>query len=320
MLILLLVTYVGTYPLIKPATFLLPAFAYFFAVRSYAVYLVALVPPALIAATSVSLPPPRARRAHGPLRWARSTRWASAIAGTAAVSAVLAGYALAAGAPLSMRITGVQIAGGSNLAQEINVRVTNDSGSDATPAFTMETSSGVTSFWHIWSGPRHLAPGRSATYTLLSPNTQSEPSVGDGVAVLAFLSNPGSVSVSALYAPPTWHVGFEPHSFNRIMQPGRTVTVNLRLLDQWDGSIRRRGVPIQVAQSPSGKRGIVSLEGGPRGRSATVTTNAAGVATVRITGVRSSTTPVMISAHPSSSLGYLTVTSGTLELRFASRR
>ncbi len=34
-LVVALVAYVGTYPLMKPATFLLPALAYFFAVRSY---------------------------------------------------------------------------------------------------------------------------------------------------------------------------------------------------------------------------------------------------------------------------------------------
>ncbi len=320
-LILLLVAYVGTYPLIKSATFLLPAFAYFFAVRSYAIYLVALVPPALIAASSVSAPPLRARRTHGPLRWARSTRWATAIAGVGAVSAGFAAYALAAGAPLSLRITGTpQMAGGSDLAQTVTVRVTNNGSSDASPAFTMQTPSGVTSFWHVWTGPRTLRPGATATYTLQSPNTPSEPSVTDGLTVLAFLSHPASVSVSPLYAPPTWHVGFEPHSFDRIMPPGTTVTLHMQLLDQWDGPIRGAGVPVTVIQTPAGRSGIASINGSRVGRQAIAKTNAAGVATVTITGVRSSPIPVMISARPpNATLGYryLAETSGTLELRFA---
>ena len=320
-LILLLVAYIGTYPLLKPATFLLPAFAYFFAVRSYAIYLVALVPPALIAASTTTLPPLRARHTHGPLRWARSTRWATAIAGTGLASAALAAYALAAGAPLSLRITGTpQNAGGSDLAQKVTVQVTNHTEGSVSPAFAMQTSSGVTSFWTIWAGPHQLGPDASATYTLLSPNTPSEPSLSDGLTVLAFLSNPDSVSVSPLYAPPTWHIGFDPNSFNQILPPGTTVRVHLHLLDQWDGPIREAGVPIRVTQTPTGRHAVAALNHGDPGGSTTVSTNTAGIATVTVTGVRSSLQPVMISAHPpNTGRPYLTVPSGTLELRFASR-
>ena len=167
-LILLLVAYIGTYPLLKPAAFLLPAFAYFFAVRSYAIYLVALVPPALIAASTTSLPTLRARHTHGPMRWTRSTRWAGAVAGTGLASAALAAYALAAGPPLSLRITGTpQNAGGSDLAQKVIVQVTNHTDRSVSPSFAMQTSSGVTSFWTIWTGPHQLGPDASANYTLL---------------------------------------------------------------------------------------------------------------------------------------------------------
>ena len=320
-LILLLVAYIGTYPLLKPATFLLPAFAYFFAVRSYAIYLVALVPPALIAASTTSLPPLRARRTHGPLRWARSTRWAAAIAGTGLASAALAAYALAAGPPLSLRIIGTpQNAGGSDLAQKVIVQVTNHTDRSVSPAFTMQTASGVTSFWSIWTGPHQLGPDASASYTLLSPNTPSEPSISDGLTILAFLSNPDSVSVSPLYAPPTWHIGFDPHSFDRILPPGTTVKVHLHLLDQWDGPIRKAGVRISVAQTPTGSHAVAALDHGHPGGSTIAFTNTAGVATVTITGVRSSLLPVMISAHPpDTGRPYLAVPSGTLELRFASR-
>ena len=62
------------------------------------------------------------------------------------------------------------------------------------------------------------------------------------------------------YSPPTWHVGFDPESFDRIMPVrARSVEVQVHLLDQWDRPIRRAGVPISVSQTTSGRRGVVSL-------------------------------------------------------------
>ncbi len=49
--LLLLVVFVGTYPLLRPATFMLPSLAYFFAARSQTNYLIPLIPVALVAAT-----------------------------------------------------------------------------------------------------------------------------------------------------------------------------------------------------------------------------------------------------------------------------
>ncbi len=319
-LVLLLVSYVGTYPLLKPATFVLPALAYFFAVRSYAIYLVALVPPALVAAATTSARMPvRATGAGGLFGWARSREWGVAIAGLSAVTAAVIVYTLAAGPPLGVRITHVNASGGSNLAQEVTVRVTNHTSSPASPKFTLQTASGVTSFWHSF-GPRSLAPGATASYTLFSPNIPSEPSEVGGITVLAFVTHPGSLSVSQTYAPPSWHVGFTPQSFDRILVPDTTVTARARLFDQWDSPIRRSGVPIVVGQTTTGRDGVVSLNGGRPGAQTRVVTNPQGAATVTIRDVHGSTAPVMLSARPLSGKGgHLPTASPTLELRFSSR-
>ncbi len=318
-LVLLLVAYVGTYPLLKPATFVLPALAYFFAVRSYAIYLVALVPPALVAAATTSARMPvRASGAGGLFGWARSRGWGVAIAGLSAVTAAVLVYAFAAGPPLGVRITNVNAVSGSNLAQNVTVRVTNRTGSPATPNFALQTPYGVTTFWHNL-GPRSLAPGATATYTLFSPNIPSEPSEIGGITVLAFITHPGSVSVSQMYAPPTWHVGFTPQSFDRILVPDTTVTVRARLFDQWDSPIRRSGVPIVVGQTTTGRDGVVSLNGGRPGAQTRVVTNSQGAATVTIRDVHGSTAPVVLSARPASArFGHLAVASPTLLLRFSS--
>ena len=318
MLVLALAAYIGTYPLMKPATFVLPALAYFFAVRSYAIYLVALIPPGLVAATTSTRAEAAVARARHRLSWARSREWGAGILALGAACVALIAYALSTGPPLGIRITGVT-ASPTNLAQAVTVRVTNHTGSPASPAFTLQTASGVTSFWHA-NGPTRLAPGATATYTLLSPNTPSELSVNDGVTVLAFLNRPGSVSVSPLYAPPIWHVGFDPQSFDQILRPYTSVRVDVQLLDQWDGPIRRGGVPVAIGQTTTGVGGVVSLNGAAPGAGITVLTDARGTASITIRDVRGSSAPVMISGHPANLvLGYVTVPSGAIELRFAAR-
>ncbi len=58
--LLLFVVYLGTYPLLRPATFILASLAYFFAARSQTNYLIFFIPVALVGAVTAG--PPAARR------------------------------------------------------------------------------------------------------------------------------------------------------------------------------------------------------------------------------------------------------------------
>ena len=61
--LLLILIYVGTYPLLRMATFMLPALILFFASRSYGNYLVALIPAAVVGAVTIR-PSPGQRESH----------------------------------------------------------------------------------------------------------------------------------------------------------------------------------------------------------------------------------------------------------------
>lgn len=319
MLLFLLVSYIGTYPLLKPATFVLPAIGYFFAVRSYAIYLVALVPPSLVAATTSSAQLQIGEGVQNVAHWLRSRRWGMCMGALAAVTVAIGIYALADGAPLSLRITHVQLTGSGNAAKEVTVRVTNNSGSAARPSFTMQTPSGVTSFWHVARGPVVLKAGATARYRLLSPDLPSEPSVTTtGLTVLAFLSNPASVSVSEDYSPPIWHVGFDPESVDQIQPIGSSVTLHIQLLDDLDAPISRAGVPIVVSQGSTKHQTVATINAHLPGHAAKVLTNAKGVATVTITDVTGGPAPLIIYARPPNAKfsGYLTVPSSAIQIRF----
>lgn len=315
-LVLLLVAYCATYPSLRPVAFFLPAIAYFFAERSYAIYLVALVPPSVIGAMSLERPGIWLRRTDSAARaptpppsphwaaWARSRGWALATAGVGLLCVLGVVVALTSRPPLVLRVTSVSTGGHNNLVQELTVHVTNRSNSPAQPAFTLQTSAGVTSFWNIAGGPRTLGAGQSATYALSSPNTPSEITLNQGITVLAMLRDPASVSVSPAYAPRTWHGGFTPESINSVVPVGEPVNFSVQLLDSWDQPIREADVPIKVSQSLRRQSAIAELNGRRAGLSATVETNANGIAKFQIVGVAASSLPLTLSAKLPSGVGF----------------
>jgi hypothetical protein len=329
-LVLLLVAYCSSYPSLRPVAFFLPAVAYFFAERSYAIYLVALIPPAVVGAMTADTPgiwlrgvgsgrlarsaPPTPRWAA----WARSRGWALATAGAGLLCVVGVAVALSSRSPLSLRVTSVATGPPNNLVQELLVHVTNRSGSPARPAFTLQTAAGVTSFWRITAGPRTLGPGRSATYALSSPNTPSQLTLNQGITVLAMLRHPASVSVSQAFMPKTWHGGFDPESIDSLIPLRKTINVRVQLLNSWDQPIAKSDVPVTVSQSLRGESAVAELNGGPAGEPETAVTNSRGVADFQIVGVRTSTAPLTLKANvpDGEGFGYRALGGRSLLVRF----
>jgi uncharacterized membrane protein len=318
--VLLVVAYVGTYPLLRTTTFVIPAIAYFFAVRSYAAYLVALIPPGMVAAVSADAFAAR----PGPTLF--TTRgWRLAVTGVASACALAAVYAATAGSPLSLQISQVDVSGATNIAQEVSLRVTNHSGSTQQPHFTIETSSGVSSFWHILEGPSKLKPGASSYYTIGSPDQASQFTANNGLTVLAFLTTPASVSVSNHYQPSLWHVAFDPESIDTLVPLGKTVVIHAQLMDEWDEPIDKGDVPIWISQSVYGGgivNHIASINAEPVGERAQIFTNANGVATFTVVGEKTDFYPLTLSAtidEAADEDGYDADPSQTLLLRFAAQ-
>jgi hypothetical protein len=272
MALLILVAYVGTYPLMRSATFVLPALIYFFAARSQTNYLIALIPVAIIGAVSAGpAPAPAASsefdgalleagltgrglrawlaRSVGPTGPVRSLRWAQAIAVVGVLFVLATVYSLTASSPLSMTITKVQVNGILGLVQQVTVRVTNESGSRTNPAFTIEDSRGYTTFWKAARGPHSLAPGETANYRLYAPNSGAEPSNQAGFTVVAFLTKPESVSASNRYLPALMHLTFSPQAFTSAVPVGKVVTIRVQLVGHLNETADRANVPVYLTQS-----------------------------------------------------------------------
>ena len=326
MALLTLVAYVGTYPLMRPATFVFPALIYFFTSRSQTNYLIALIPVAIIGAVTAGAAPQAVAsgefdgallgaglagrgfrawlaRIVGPTGPVRSLRWAQAITVSALLFVIATVYSLTAPSPLSMTITKVEVNGILGLVQQVTVRVTNRSISRTRPAFTIQDSRGYTTFWKVARGPRSLAPGQTAKYTLYGLNSGAEPSNGGGFTVVAFTNKPGSVSASNRYLPALMHLTFSPQAFTSSIPVGTTATIKVQLVGHLNETADRPHVAVYLTQAiytGLGKSRPSAIVNGsrPGDRNVMAYTNSRGIATFRITGTKPNVLgPTAFNAH-----------------------
>jgi uncharacterized membrane protein len=275
-LVVLLGCYLATYSVLKPAAFLLPSIALFFATRSFGSYLVMLIPAAIAAAATTRRPPP-------PACW-RYWRWAVLSGATASAVAVTA--ALTAASPVTMSIQSVQTTGQLATIDQVNVAVTNDTGASVRPAFTVEDGTTMTAFWRRQSGPAALGPHQRAIYTIVAPSYFAMPSIGAGFQVLAFSQGPPSVSRTSAYLASRWRVVLRPATIGGVVGE-QQITVRAEIVNRLDEPVLVSNVPVYLGQVIYAQRGLqfseAVINGSQPGQTPVeAVTNAAGVATFTI--------------------------------------
>jgi hypothetical protein len=333
---LIVVAFVGTYPLLRGGFFMLPSLAFFFADRSNMNYFISLIPVAFIAAATVEHPQVVLRRrvklAGAGFRvalertlslggWFRSPRVAAACALLALGSALVIIYSLAAPQPLKIRITAVKTTGPTTHIEGLTVRVTNLSGNTVRPAFDTLRSGYNSTFWRVLYGPSALAPGQVATYKLQAKNNDAEPSVYGGFSVVGYSSSPDSFSVSPIYKPNLRHLLFTPSAVNRVIPAGEPFKITVQVYNRAGGKLRRAGVKVRLSQlfweNTGPKKSTGYIDCGKLGKRESTFTNSQGVATFRVEGTRPTTYPVTYSANLfSSQFNYVYSDSGNLNIYF----
>ena len=274
----LLACYLTTYPVLKPAAFLLPSIVLFFATRSFGSYLVMLIPAAVAAAATTQRP-------QLPASW-RHWKWVMSGAAASCALAILA--ALTSPSPLTMSIQSVRTTGQLATVDQLTVSVTNNSGRRMRPSFTIEDGMSMTAFWRQVHGPPTLAPHQQAQYTLQAPSYFAMPSIGNGFQVLAFSHAPPTVSRTGAYVASVWRVVLQPSTINQPVARGQTFTVHAEIVNRLDQPVRAANVPVYLGQVIYGQGGTVNSEAyvnkGYSGQTPVhALTNAQGVATFRIT-------------------------------------
>ena len=288
----MLACFVTTYPALKPAAFLLPSIALFFADRSFGSYLVMLVPSALAAAATTSRP--RGFKA------ARHWRWVAAGGGLAVLAAVIA--ALTTPSPLSVSIESVHTTGQLATVGQVTLSVTNNTGGSVRPAFTLENGTVMTAFWQRASGPAVLGPHQHASYTIVAPSYPAMPSIQSGFQVLAFLSSPASVSRTSVYLASSWRVILQPAAINQTVHVGQQITVRAEIVNRLDQPVAARAVPVYLGQIIYAQQGLqyaqAFINNGLEGQTPVeALTDKQGVATFRIRSPVGGSDPVYFEAN-----------------------
>jgi uncharacterized membrane protein len=288
----MLACYVTTYPALKPAAFLLPSIALFFADRSFGSYLVMLVPAALAAAATTSRP----RGLAAARRW----RWVAAGGGVATLAAVIT--ALATPSPLSVSIESVRTTGQLATVGQVTLSVTNNTGGSVRPAFTLENGTIMTAFWQRVAGPAVLGPHQHASYTIVAPSYPAMPSIQSGFQVLAFLTSPASVSRTSVYLASNWRVILEPAAIDQVVHVGQQITVKAEIVDRLDQPVAAAGVRVYLGQIIYAQQGLqyseAFINNGLEGQTPVAAlTNKQGVATFKIRSPVGGSDPVYFEAN-----------------------
>jgi hypothetical protein len=320
MALLTLVVFVGTYPLLRPATFILPSLFYFFAARSQTNYLIALVPVGIVGAITAG--PPAARRAAdvgkrvgGIMRGLLWFRVTVAVAVAAALAIV---YAFTSLSPLTITIIKEGTTGYLGGVRFLDIEVHNHTNHPLNPNYTIQTSHGDTTFWRVNEGPRMIKPGTTAHVQIFERNYQAEPGLSDGFSVLAFTDRPEAVSVSHRFLINLLRTATIPQSFNDPQTIGKVITVRVQLLDHFNGPVRKSGVEVFLGQTIYASFGLrkaaASIDGQGPGHKYHAFTNAQGTATFQIVGTRPGS--ITFSAHLLKQGKYIYGSSGYLNITF----
>lgn len=348
--VLLIVAFVGTYPLMRVGLMFLPSFVLLFGARSNVNYFISLIPVAVVAAVTVGQPPARRRatgavsdlaaaagrgvsggwrlllaRSYRPWRGFQSRLWAL---GTAVCAVLFLGVvvrSLTASPPIKIAITGVKTTGSTDHIQAIVLRVTNTTGHAVSPGFDTVQSEYNSTFWRVANGSGRIPAHTTASLELVSTNAQALPSIYGGFNMVGYVQQPRSFSVSKMYAPSLLGLTFNPPAYNQLLPVGKEYTLSLDLVNHVGAPLHRAGVPVtlkQVIWSESGpKQGRARIDGGKMGEKATVLTNAQGVAKFQIVGVKpTGYEAVSFSAQlTNTQFHYIYSASGNFDLGFVAR-
>ncbi len=322
--LLLFAVFLGTYPLLRPGTFMLASFVYFFAARSQTNYLIFFIPVALVAAVTAG--PPAAvhasrlrARAGGVLR---ARNWGIAMGVLAALAAAAVIYTFASTSPLTVTVTGKGTTGYLGGIKTLIVKVKNNTGKALRPSYTVQTSHGDTTFWSILAGPAKIPAHTTRMVQLIAPNYQAEPGLSDGWSVLAFTHTPEAVSVSHRFLLSLWRTATQPQAFDTAQPIHHRIRLRVEVLDHFNSTVRRAGIKVYLSQllytSQGVKGAYARINGGKLHKAGTALTNSSGVATFYIVGTRpSKTLPTTFSAHLKNSVAkYVYGGSGFINIRF----
>ena len=226
-----------------------PAIILFCASRSFATYLIMMLPAAMVAEQPTGSPSQLSENLQSKLRIGLRLLGGALI--------IVLAKSLLTEPPLYLKIQSIHTTGQLATVSEVKVQVTNRTDKQLTPQFAIQSGGALTIPWHIENPKKSIGPGESSVIILTSPNFPSQPRLTGGFQVAALIVSPGSLSISDTYRPTNWHIAMSPQAVNNLVQIGVPVNLSCQLLDEMNRPVRVAGVPIFMGQVTYAQSGIV---------------------------------------------------------------
>ncbi len=294
-----LMVFVIGYPRSKALMVFFPTVILFFASRSYSNYLVMLLAPALVAASSL-----KPLTTTGPVvdlrRLSRATK--VSLAASVVLVGVAIGAVVAIPQPASVTIRSVTTTGQLATVIDAQIVVTNRTSHSFAPVFSAQTGGALTVPWNVISGPATLSAHQTANYDLQAPNFFAQPSLTGGFQIVVLTTTPEAMSVSAPFTPTVWHLSVDPAAVNSPVPTGQTVTIHAAVLGPSDNPIQVAGIPVYLGQVSYTQQGLVFSEavindGAEGATPVEAQTDNQGIATFHVSSSIASIDPVYFEAN-----------------------
>jgi len=293
-LLLAITLYIRFFDQLQPVFPFIASIVLFFAVRSFASYLVMLILPTLITMSSVPRNGPATPMKYGSLvTRALNATSIGLIGGVVLVATLFFGGSK----PVDLRIDSIETTGQLATIIRVHATATNSTTHVIQPIFTAESGGALTVPWIITVGPKKLQPHQSAVYILQAPNFFAQPSLLGGFQLAALTTDPGAMSVSRPYLPSRYHVILEPEAFNHPVLLGQPVRFEAQVVDAFNRPVEKSGIRVFLGQIIYSQQGLIfsqaSINFSPTGQTPVqARTDSHGKASFTITGSEVTTDPV----------------------------
>jgi uncharacterized membrane protein len=179
------------------------------------------------------------------------SRYAAITAAAFLPAVAVFGAAVAAPAPLTLKIDSYLTSAQLGSVQTVTITATNHSDHALTPHFMAVHGNGmVSASWNIVSGPATIKPHSWAQYVVTSPSVSAEPLLADALKLQAVTDSPPTVSYSRGITPqPYMTVLVADSPVTPLLPPGGKLTLTARVQSQTGAQLHRRGVRVCLDQA-----------------------------------------------------------------------
>ena len=309
----MLALFLGWYGTMKRAWPVLLPLAFFWPMRSFASYMVMMLPAILVAVTST--------RGSDWTGW-RAARFACIGAFTASGFALIAAVTVAP--DLSLNVLGERSTGQLQSIDHLTVQVTNRTARPVVPHFTITPGGQQTTFWYQTSGPGAVPPHSTVVDGLEAPNSESMPGMNGGFIVDAFVAKPEQLATSPTIHPPIESSLLTPLGIDHPVPIGHRVQMTVQLINQIGSASARSGVKVALSQVVYSQAGLLpgeaSIDGASEAQTPIIrTTDNAGRVVFTVVGVQPQRDPVFFQAWLIPRSGVPTGYSDIVSVQFSSR-